>query len=336
VTRHAAALGTVLLLCFAAPTSRAVDCTGQALCGSNVTASAGSGGSTIASQTFDALASVANQNLGPAETERLADTSSPGAEGNISHEIAQAHIAVDAGVFAISMGTTSDAHDYGLNVYAGGSSRITYDEDLSVQSQTVLNGTPVLVRLRYRIDYGFNLAHSAAALDYSSQYTDVTVEVTGSLDNHFGGSGIDQSFWWVFKDLSSNITGLFTTANPVVTLEVPVDVGQHVRLHFYVNGGAGSQASVTGVDFPTAASAGTVAVVFGVETDTPGVQVVSSLLGGSLPDFSNVTPANAAANLLPVSIGGPVTVPEPAAALLDLAALLALVAARYAGSHANA
>jgi len=64
--------------------------------------------------------------------------------------------------------------------------------------------------------------------------------------------------------------------------------------------------------------------------------MITSPKFGAVPDFSGVTAGNALANVLPVDVGLPVTVPEPDAGLLDLAALLALVTTGYTGSHASA
>jgi hypothetical protein len=337
-----AAWSVAALLCVAAVAPRAsASCNvlpSDPLCGSLVTAtSSGSGGST---QTFDANPTDPNQFLGPAYTERLANPADPFGEGNIVHDTASGLIAIDQGVMAVEMGADSDAHDYGANVGAGASPRIIYSENVSVQSETVPAGTLVMVYLRYRVAYGSHLFHSldASKLNYGSESSIVQFQLEGTLDNHFGDSDFDDSIWYTALGVSQNITGIFAAPNPVVELAVPVQVGQTVKIYLYLNCSASAVSNVYYVtppdQFPTAASAGTAAVVFGVETDTPGVSVVSNLLGGPLPDFANVTQQNAIASALPVTIGGPITtVPEPESTALEVAALLALVATGYVGSQ---
>jgi hypothetical protein len=118
-----------------------------------------------------------------------------------------------------------------------------------------------------------------------------------------------------FYGFAPIVTGLFADPTQTVDLSVPTQIGQTVRFHLLLNCGAGSQATIVGqfppYTFPTAASADTVAVVFGLQADQPGVTLVSAL--GAVPDFSAVTAAHAYASAIPVGVGTPVTVPEPGA-----------------------
>ena len=318
-------------LAWATHAARAVPCIGP-LCGGFVQAAASGTGGTL--DRIDVDGATAVQVLGPVYAGRLADVGNPSGEGNVSAESARLTIDLPAGHFAIEMGTTSDAHDFGANVIAGAASRIDYDEELAIGSASLPPGTDVTVRLRYRIAYGTALDDSldasvVASFNYAQQYADVQIEATASLDDHLGSSDFDQSFWNVWYGLSSNVTGLFANTGQVGEVVASVKTGQNLRFHVYLNGGAGSQASVYGqfppFVFPTAVSAGTVAMVFGLEADQPGVTITSPTFG-AMPDFSGVTALHAVASALPVDVGGPVTVPEPGAGSTEAAAGIAVVA----------
>lgn len=79
-----------------------------------------------------------------------------------------------------------------------------------------------MLQLRYRVAFGSNLVHTAPFYSYTNQYTSAQMRVLGSLDNHAGASDFDESLGSVFLGLSSEITGLFTTSNPVETVQVTV------------------------------------------------------------------------------------------------------------------
>ena len=333
--RSIAVLTGLAIASFAMPPSPALAgvCSGP-LCGSFVQAVAAGTGGNVDRIDLDGVTAV--QILGPVHAERLADVGNPGGEGNVSED--SAHLTADfpAGVLAIEMGTTTDAHDFGAIITSSAAGRVFYDEELAIGSATLPAGTDVTVRLRYRIAYGTALAHSlgesiVATYNYDVQYADVQMEATASLDNHFGGSDFDQSFWNVYYGLSSTVTGVFADPVQVGEVATTVKTGQNLHLHIYLNGNAGSEAGVYGqyppYVFPVAASAGTVAMVFGLEADQPGVTITSPSFG-TMPGFSGVTAANAYANALPVDVGGPVAVPEPAAATSGCVACTALLARR--------
>jgi hypothetical protein len=332
--RALAAASTAFVLLGAPLAAQAGVCTGP-FCGSFASAIAsGGGGST---DRDDGSATLATQTLGPVHVLRPADPVDPVGEGNISEESAVADIAFGAGVFAIEMGTTSDAHDFGANVMAGAAGRINYDENLTVSSGSLPAGTDVTVRLRYRLAYGATVVDSldpavVASYNFQQQYADVQAEATALLDDFQGGGVSNQSLWSTFYGSAPTITGLFADPTQAVELVVPAKVGQTVRFHFYLNGGAGSQATVRGqfapFEFPTAESAGTVAVVFGLEADEPGVTLASPVLG-AVPGFSGVTAAHAYASVPQIDVGPPVTVPEPGA-LSSLGVAVAILAARRA------
>jgi hypothetical protein len=300
------------------------------LCGSFVNATAsGTGGNSV---EFDASPTVAAQTVGPAHVQRTADVGNPIGEGNLSEESARAQIAFGSGLFAIEMGTTSDAHDFGANVMAGAAGRIVYDENLMVGSASLPAGSAVTVRLRYRLAYGADVVDSldpsvVASYNYQQQYSDVQIEATGQL-----GGVADQSLWSTFYGFAPNVTGLFADPTQTVELAVPTQVGQTLRFRFYLNGGAGSQATVRGqfapFEFPTAASAGSVAVVFGLRADEPGVTLASPTFG-TVPGFAGVTVAHAYASVIGVDVGTPITFPEPDA-LSCLGVACAALAARRA------
>src|SRR5215472_17366637 len=72
----------------------------DALCGSFVSSGASSGSNSVAHQEIDAVSTVADQSLGPAYTERLADPTNQAGEGNIVHESSRENFSIDQGVMA--------------------------------------------------------------------------------------------------------------------------------------------------------------------------------------------------------------------------------------------
>ena len=137
--------------------------------------------------------------------------------------------------------------------------------------------------------------------------------------------------------------GLFADPTQPLELAVADVVGGTVRLVISVRCDFASSQAVLASSgssylFPTAATGATAALVFGVESDPPGASLESPLLGAVLPGYADVTAPYALAHVLPLTVGAPVTVPEPDALGSELAACAVLLATarRYAASHASA
>ena len=300
-------------------------------CGSRVTVSASSGNSTLLSQEIVADGIDPTQTLGPAHTTRLPDPSDPNGEGNLSDESGVAEIAFDQGVFAVEAGTVSEANDFGLNVSAGASSRVTFAEYLAVSSASLAPGTPVTLRLRYRVAFGADQLHDlppAALNNSSTQYASSDLQ----LYTTFGGVYLPHR-WFESGDGTVIVNGIFLDPTQAGEMTAQATVGQTSRLIVDLKSLTASRATVYSVpQFPTASTAATAAFVFGIEADQPGVSITSPSFG-AVPDFSGVTAANALANVLAVPVGLPVTVPEPAAPAAGGVACAALFARRRAATR---
>lgn len=268
------------------------------------------------------FANIPNQQLGPFVFEQVGATHGrSGASGETALTSGLVAIAFDGEV--VSLSTTGTLHP------AGSTALFVLDETLSVQSASLPAGTPAPTRIRWQLDYDADATHSlgpeiAAAQSGQSSEMSASVRFRAVLP----GSGYDQALQsdlHVDVDGSGYATGLFVDPNGVAELVVPTEVGDTIQLTGRVSGSTSVRAPpyfppVGPTQLPVAGAFGTVAVVFGIESDVAGVTLYSSFLGGPYPDLSNVSLANATAALLPLPL------PEPERAASLAAALSALVA----------
>ena len=287
--------------------ARADHCTSapfDPFCGSRASSSAG-----FDSQEIDALGDDPEQTVGPVHTTRLPDPTDPNGQGNLSDESALATLDFAAGVFAVEAGTESGAVDFGLIVSAGAHARVAYDEYLTVSSASLPPGTPVTLRLRYRVAFGANALHDVppASVNDSTEYARADLQ----LNMTFGGA-YSTNRWFGSATGASIVDGVFDDPAQLGEKTAQATVGQTSRLVLEIRTDESSQATIYMNTFPNASTAATAAVVFGVEADEAGVTLGSPKFG-AVPDFSGVTAAHAFASVLPVDVGAPVTVPEPGA-----------------------
>jgi hypothetical protein len=218
-----------------------------------------------------------------------------------------------------------------------GSTRVDYRENVLLSSASVAGGTPVVIRLRYQIAFGRECLHDLTPAQLAATYpthgclTDLEVrtvlsdllgEAESSTQNHFVNVGF-----------APTVTGLFADPTQLGEATVTAAVGDSVRLElFAAAGGIHRLGGPYLGELPEAATGTSLVLVFGIESDTPGVEIVSPLLGGALPGFAGVTSANAQGRALAVSVGAPVVVPEADPASAALAAVIAIAARalRYA------
>lgn len=320
-----------------APAARA-DCSAAPLdpfCGSRVMVSAVSGNTAVLSEEIKGIEDDPTQTIGPAHTTRLPDPTDPYGQGNLSDERAAAEIDFGLGVFATEAGTLSGAVDYGASLDANANSRVAFDEYLSVGSASLAPGTVVTLRLRYRVAFGAAQLHDLppAALNYTTQWARSDIQLYTTL-----GSNWVPHRWLESGDGTVIMQGIFNDPTQVGEMTAQATIGQTKRLTLELRSETTSKASVySSPQFPNASTAATAALVFGIEADEPGVTITSPFFG-AVPDFSGVTAANALANVLPVPVGAPVTVPESSTLGSELAACAVLLATarRYAASHASA
>jgi hypothetical protein len=305
-------------------------------CGSRVIVSAVSGNTFLRLEEIDAVGDDPLQTVGPAHTTRLPDPGDPAGPGTLSDESAVAEIDFGLGVFATESGTESAVAGTGTSLDATATSRVTFDEYLSVSSASLALGTPVTLRLRYRIAFGAAQLHDlppAALNNSSTQWARSDIQ----LYTTFGGVYLPHR-WYESGDGTVIVDGIFSDPTQTGEMTAQATVGQTRRLTLDLRNETTSKTSVySAPQFPNASTAATAALVFGIEADEPGVSITSSTFG-AVPDFSGVTAANALANVLPVPVGAPVTIPEPSTLASELAscAVLLAIARRYAASHASA
>jgi len=281
------------------------------------------------------LANVADQIVGPVQNANTpAGPPNPGTYTAQSSEVATT---LSGGALAVALGTETEALGFGPIVSGGATGRAEYDEYVTVSSASVANGTPVTVRARYRIAFGGAAVHELPPAEQSDYQQYARIDL--NLDAQLGTTTVTHR-WFQTGAGTSIVTGLFVDPTQFAEATIEVPVGQTVRVRFRWNDYANSDVRASSGNptvFPSAQTGGTAALVFGVECDTPDVTITSPLLGGPMPDFSGVTAANALAHVLPITVGAPVTVPEPDVLWLGAGACLALRARRvYAASHASA
>jgi len=282
-----------------------------------------------------ALANVADQVVGPVQNANT--PAGPPNPGTYTAQASEVATTITGGALAVALGTETEALGFGPIVSGGATGRAEYDEYVTVSSASVANGTPVTVRVRYRIAFGAAAIHDLPPAQQSDlqQYARIDLNLDAQL-----GTTTTTHRWFQTGAGTSIVTGLFTDPTQFAEATIEVPIGQTVRVRFRWTDYASSDVRASSGNptvFPSAQTGGTAAVVFGVESDTPDVTISSPLLGGPLPDFSGVSAANALAHVLPVTVGAPVTVPEPDALWLGAVACLALSKrCLYAASHASA
>lgn len=270
------------------------------------------------------LASVPDQHVGPVQN--LNEPAPPPSPGTVTAQASEIVTAVTQGILAVAIGTDSECLGYGPIVVGAATGRAEYDEYVTVSSESVANGTPVTVRLRYRIAFGAAVLHSL--LPEEQGETQQYARVDLGLDVQLGTSTTMHRLFQA-ADGTAIVDGLFVDPAQAAEATATVAVGQTVRVRLRWNHYASSD--VRGVDgvFPSAETGATTVLVFGVASDTPGVAITSTVFGAPfpLPGLENVTGANALAAALPITVGTPIDLPEPGAEAGGFAAL-ALVGLR--------
>lgn len=298
-------------------------------------------GNSFQGETELELTSAAVQNLGPITSQSPASVD-PANPGTSSTQEAVLAMDLGAGVFAMAAGSEGAVLGFGVTRFGTGTTRVDYRENVLVDSATVADGTPVAIRLRYRIAYGRECLHALTpeqlAIFFMSYACTTELEVRAVLNDLLGTVDTTAQTHFVNLGFTPTIDGLFADPTQSDELSITAEVGDSIRVEIFAEA-AGSHR--LGGPFqstlPEAASGASLALVFGVESDTPGVEVVSPLLGGPLPDFAGVTAENALTHVLDVSVGAPFTVPEPSVLALAAVACATLLARRrYAASQASA
>jgi len=278
------------------------------------------------------LANAAAQSLGPISVESLppTDPQNPGTSA-----AGEARLAMDlgAGFFSMATGSEGEVLGFGVTRFGVGSTRASYGEDVLLESASLPDGTPVTIRLRYRIAFARDCLHGLEAEILAEEYPGhsclTDLEVRATLNDLLGEVASATQNHYVQVGFPPTVTGLFADPSQDDELVVGAEVGDAIRIELFADAAgihrlAGPYQAVSPAIYPDAATGTSLVLVFGIESEPPGVQVVSPLLGGPLPDFAGVTPEAAYGRALAVSIGAPVTVPEPSACLAALAALIAL------------
>jgi hypothetical protein len=267
------------------------------------------------------VANAAAQVLGPLVNESP-PPSDPELPGVYTTQAAHIETSIGDGWIATAAGTETEVLGSGPLRSGSGAARAVYDEQLQVTSAALAAGTPVTARLRYRAAFGGETQHDldpSVLLGSSTQFASVTLR----LDALLGSSppAVSNGTWYETTAAPSTIEGIYALPDALVELVKDTQVGAVLRLRFFMETSARSEVRIFMGGNPSAATGGTQAMVFGIESDTPGVEFVSALAGGPLPDFSDVDLADAHARVLPITVGTPVTVPEPAAIPLGATAV---------------
>jgi len=278
------------------------------------------------------LANDAAQSLGPVANESPppGDPENPGTE---SEQEAVLSMDLGAGFLAMATGSAGQVLGYGVTRFGVGTTRVDYRENVLVESASVADGTPVVIRLRYRIAFGRECFHDLTPTQLEAVYPThgclTDLELRATLNDLLGEVDSDSQNHFVNVGFEPTVTGLFANPRQFGELTVTAAVGDAVRLELFADAaGVHRLGGPYQETFPGAATGTSLALVFGVESDTPGVEIVSPLLGGALPGFAGVTAAHAQSRALAVATGAPVVVPEPNASVLALIACAVLLARR--------
>lgn len=273
------------------------------------------------------LANVPVQHVGPVN-----NVNAPAADpnpGTVTAQAAEVEAAVTQGVLAVAIGTDTECLGYGPIVPGAANGRAEYDEYVTVSSASVANGTLVTVRLRYRIAFGAAVLHSLLPEEQGdlAQYARIDL----NLDTQLGTATTAHRFF-AAADGTSIVNGLFVDPTQPAEATATVAVGQTLRLRLRWNNYASSDVRAADGVFPSAETGASAVLVFGIESDTPGVAITSTVFGTatSLPGLANASVENAIASALPIAVGSPVEVPEPGveAGVLAVLALIGRLALR--------
>jgi PEP-CTERM motif len=301
------------------PTAGA-DCTGP-LCGSFVEAKA----YQPVDQRIDPTdGTLVEQTIGPARATWLGDPGNPSSPGSTSDSSARLAIAIDQGALAVETGSVNDSA-LGMIVQGLATSRAEWDEVLTVTSASVPTNTPVTLRLRALAVFGATAVHELPQ-NGSGSFNYATMDLT--VNASLGGNPLLDS-WQERAGEAIATSGVFAAAGVPVEITANALVGVPIHLDFALVASSASSAIPVSppppmpLELPTGETGGTAVVVFGIESDTPGVEIDSALLGGPVPGFDVVTVANALGHVIPVDVGAPVTVltPEPASTAQGIGAL---------------
>ena len=295
-------------IALASPRGARGDCVGP-LCGSFVEAEA----FQPVIQKIDATdGMLADQSLGPARATWLGDPANPATPGSTSDTSARLTLAIDHGVLAVESGSANQSN-LGMIVQGVGISRAEYEEVLSVDSSTLAAGTPVTLRMRAVAVFAGAAQHDLPEIG-SGSFNYARMDFT--LNATLGGNPL-QHFWHEGAGEKPFRSGVFAYEGRPLEVTAHAQVGQLVHLDFALIANSASSAIPVSppppnpLELPAAATGGTAAIAFGIESDTPGVEIDSALLGGPVPGFVAATAANALGYVIPVDVGIPVTVPEP-------------------------
>lgn len=267
------------------------------------------------------LANVPDQHVGPVNNAN-APAANPN-PGTVTAQASEVEAAVTQGVLAVAIGTDTECLGYGPIVPGAANGRAEYDEYVTVSSASVANGTPVTVRVRYRIAFGAAVLHSLLPEQQGDLVQYARVDL--NLDAQLGTTTTTHRFLQA-ADGTSIVNGLFADPAEAAEATATVAVGQTLRLRLRWNNYASSDVRAVDGVFPSAETGASAVLVFGVESDTPGVAITSTVFGTAfpLPGLANATSGNAVASALPITVGSPVEVPEPGARAGGLAALALL------------
>ncbi|MEZ4334247.1 MAG: hypothetical protein R3F35_21050 [Myxococcota bacterium] len=266
---------------------------------------------------------VADEALGP-----IANASPSGA--TIATQGAFGETALSVGGLSLAGSTLCETVATAGTVYRSAAfGQIRYDEMLTVTSSTLPIGTPVSVGVRYSVAAVAEALHDldpALVQSLADQQADADVSLTVGLQAG-GVQDATDSFLLVRVGFAPTVTGVFAEMDGTDDLVVATTVGSQIRLRITAQVSPQTRTSPhqagigTPVLLPIGLADAGLGVVFGVETDTPGVEVVSPLLGAPFPDFGNVTPYDAEAFLPPLPV------PEPGRIEMLRSAMLALLCA---------
>lgn len=173
-----------------------------------------------------ALANEPAQSLGPVSVATL-PPEHPELPGTSAEAEAVLEMDLGAGFFSAATGSAGEVLGFGLNRFGAGSTRVSYREDVSVESSSVPAGTPVAIRLRLRIAFGRSCHYGLTVeiLGPSSVHDCITdLEVRTLLSDLDGESVASTHVHFVNVGDTESVTGLFADPNAIgepVTVPAP-------------------------------------------------------------------------------------------------------------------